>query len=244
VLFQAGNSEAGRAFAVENAEATFIPAATPEAARRDIKILEDLARNRGKDPHALKKLVTFSSVIGSTEEEAKRKQQYLFDHIDYEALQAFFTGVSGVDYFSIPAGTKLGTLRNQVETSEHVRSGFQSVLDVNPELSDDSTWADAIVRTLALPGRFAGTPEQIADHIEEYAQAGVDGFNVVPVQALGGWWDEGVDQVVPVLQKRGLAQKEYTPGTLRKKLTGSDRISPDHRARKVTLDENPAGVEA
>jgi hypothetical protein len=86
-----------------------------------------------------------------------------------------------------------------------------------------------------MSAQFAGTPEQIADLVQEYAEAGVDGFNVVPVQTLGGWWNEWVDHVVPVLQQRGLAQREYAPGTLRKKLTGSDRIGNYHRARQLTI---------
>ncbi|MGI4861923.1 MAG: hypothetical protein ACRYHA_34335 [Janthinobacterium lividum] len=48
--------------------------------------------------------------------------------------------------------------------------------------------------------RFAGTPERIADEVERYAEAGVDGFNVFPVATLGRW-DEFVDEAVSVLQR-------------------------------------------
>jgi FMN-dependent oxidoreductase (nitrilotriacetate monooxygenase family) len=235
LLFQAGNSPAGREFAVANAEATFIPARTPAGAKRKIEELDQLAQSRGRDPKTLKKLVGFGVVIGSTEEEAKRKQQYLFDNFDFDALRGHLTGGTGVDYFNIPPGTKLKDLRRQLETSPGIRGDLHGILDLNPDLTDDSTWDEAIVRTLASPGQFAGTPEQIADLVEEFAEAGVDGFNVTPVQTLGGWWAEWVDHVVPILQQRGLAQREYTPGTLRKKLTGSDKIGSYHRAHQVTI---------
>jgi hypothetical protein len=57
----------------------------------------------------------------------------------------------------------------------------------------------------------------------------------VPITTLG-WWDEWVDNVVPVLQARGLAQTEYAPGTLREKLfRNGDRLPEAHHARKLSL---------
>jgi alkanesulfonate monooxygenase SsuD/methylene tetrahydromethanopterin reductase-like flavin-dependent oxidoreductase (luciferase family) len=53
VLFQAGNSPAGREFAVRNAEVTFLPSNTPDAAKRDIARLDDLARHRDDQPPLL-----------------------------------------------------------------------------------------------------------------------------------------------------------------------------------------------
>ncbi|MCB8877504.1 NtaA/DmoA family FMN-dependent monooxygenase [Acidisoma silvae] len=240
VLFQAGNSTAGREFAVRNAEVTFLPSATPEAAARDIAILNDLARQNGRDPRSLKKIVTLSTVIGSTEAEAKRKQAYLHEYTDFDAFQAFLSGGSGIDYFNIPPETTLRELKEQYDTSEHVRSGFRRILERNPDVDLDSTWGGHLVKTALLPGRFAGTPEQIADEVQRWADAGVDGFNVVPITTLG-WWDEWVDHVVPVLQARGLAQTEYAPGTLREKLfrTG-DRLSESHHARTIGLQNASA----
>jgi len=243
VLFQAGNSTAGREFAVRNAEVTFLPSATPEAAKRDIEILNNLARQNGRDPRSLKKIVTLSTVIGSTEEEAKRKQAYLHDNTDFAALQAFLSGGSGIDYFSISPDTTIGELKRRYDTSDHVRSGFRRILDANPNLDLDSTWGEHLVKTALLPGRFAGTPEQIADEVQRWADAGVDGFNVVPITTLG-WWDEWVDNVVPVLQARGLAQTEYVPGTLREKLfRNGDRLPETHYARKIGL-KNPVTAKS
>ncbi|SNB70929.1 FMN-dependent oxidoreductase, nitrilotriacetate monooxygenase family [Arboricoccus pini] len=236
VLFQAGNSTAGREFAVRNAEVTFLPSATPEAAVRDIAILDDLALRLGRDPKSLKKIVTLSTVIGSTEEEARRKQAYLHEHTDFAAFQAFLSGNSGIDYFNIPPETTIRELQERYASSEHVRSGFRRILDRNPDLDLDATWGEHLVQTALLPGRFAGTPEQIADEVQRWADAGVDGFNVVPITTLG-WWDEWVDHVVPVLQARGLAQSEYTPGTFRQKLFGAgDRLADSHRARAIGLN--------
>lgn len=62
---------------------------------------------------------------------------------------------------------------------------------------------------------FAGTPEQVADAIQHWFQSGAaDGFNIMP-PVLPSGLDIFVDQVVPILQDRGLFRREYTGRTLR-----------------------------
>lgn len=77
-----------------------------------------------------------------------------------------------------------------------------------------------------------GTPEQIADELASWQDAGVDGVNLVN---LGGHvpYEEFVDHVAPVLQERGLMQREYAEGTLRHKLFGrGDRLPARHPAAR------------
>jgi alkanesulfonate monooxygenase SsuD/methylene tetrahydromethanopterin reductase-like flavin-dependent oxidoreductase (luciferase family) len=63
-----------------------------------------------------------------------------------------------------------------------------------------------------------GTPEQIADGLEEWFVAGAaDGFNIMPPWFPGAF-DDFVEQVVPILQKRGLFRTEYSGRTLREHL--------------------------
>lgn len=62
---------------------------------------------------------------------------------------------------------------------------------------------------------FTGTPEQVADAIQEWFHAGAaDGFNIMP-PVLPSGLEVFVDQVVPILQERGLFRTEYTASTLR-----------------------------
>lgn len=240
VLFQAGNSTAGRQFAIRNAEVTFLPSLTPATARGDVRLLRDEAAAIGRDPDTLKTLVQLSTVIGSTEEEARRKQQYLYDNIDFDGLVGFYSGGSGIDFTSIDPETPLSVLRDQVALGDHVRSIFRSIVEADLGQGRDLTWREYLLSHALLPGKFAGTPEQIADHVQEWVDAGVDGFNVVPITTLG-WWDEWVDHVVPVLRSRGLAQTEYREGTLRQKLFGAgDRLPDSHHGRRIGL--TPATV--
>jgi alkanesulfonate monooxygenase SsuD/methylene tetrahydromethanopterin reductase-like flavin-dependent oxidoreductase (luciferase family) len=61
----------------------------------------------------------------------------------------------------------------------------------------------------------SGTPEQIADLIEDWFRDGAaDGFNVMP-PILPAQFDVFVGEVVPILQQRGLFRTEYKGSMLR-----------------------------
>jgi hypothetical protein len=56
---------------------------------------------------------------------------------------------------------------------------------------------------------------QVADEIQRWFQNGAaDGFNIMPPWLPGGF-DAFADEVVPILQSRGLFRTEYSGGTLR-----------------------------
>jgi len=65
--------------------------------------------------------------------------------------------------------------------------------------------------------RFAGTAEEVADGLQQwFEQRAADGFII-----QGGTPDtfpRFVDQVVPILQQRGLFRREYPGTTLRESL--------------------------
>ena len=62
---------------------------------------------------------------------------------------------------------------------------------------------------------FAGTPEQVADTIVEWAEAGAaDGFNVMP-PVLPSGLEAFTDHVIPLLRQRGVFRTEYSGRTLR-----------------------------
>jgi len=85
----------------------------------------------------------------------------------------------------------------------------------------------------------AGTPEQIADEFQAWTEAGVDGFNIA-YAVTPGTFEEFVDGVVPVLQKRGMMQTEYEDGTLREKIYGAGhaRLSLPHPAAQYRRSES------
>jgi hypothetical protein len=77
--------------------------------------------------------------------------------------------------------------------------------------------------------RVTGTPEQIADQLALWQEAGIDGINVINA-TIPGSYTEFITHVMPVLRKRGLAKEAYTPGTLRRKFFGRDTVPGTHPA--------------
>ena len=75
---------------------------------------------------------------------------------------------------------------------------------------------------------LVGTPEQVADELADWGEHGVDGFNLM-YSVTPGTFADFVDGVVPVLQARGLMQRDYEPGPLRRRVLGEgDRLPERH----------------
>lgn len=221
VLFQAGSSDAGRSFAAAHAEAQFLGAPNPELAASSIDSVRRLLRKNGRHADDLVFLQGLSFVVGSTEEEATRKSRELDSAIDHRAMIAHLTGAMGVDP---------GQHAPDEPLSEWKIEGVQSLLE---GIRARTGKQEPTVRDLSLlsgrSGRVTGTPEQIADQLVLWRAAGIDGVNVINATLPGTYLEFG-EHVMPVLRKRGLAKKAYTPGTLRQKIFGRDRLPDTHPA--------------
>ncbi|AJW42523.1 xenobiotic compound monooxygenase, DszA [Rhodococcus sp. B7740] len=223
LLFQAGSSPTGRRFAARNAEAQFIASPTPEAARSLIADTRRLVVEAGRSPGDLEFFQGLSFVIGSTESEARRREAELDEYVDDEAMIAHAAGGIGIDLGSYDLDTPIGQVQGQ---------GSQSTL---AWLREAITDREPTVRDLAhmrtRSGRVVGTPESIADRLEQWRDAGVDGINVIN-STIPGSYLEFIEHLMPVLRQRGLAQREYGRGTVRAKLTGRDRLPASHPAAR------------
>jgi alkanesulfonate monooxygenase SsuD/methylene tetrahydromethanopterin reductase-like flavin-dependent oxidoreductase (luciferase family) len=66
--------------------------------------------------------------------------------------------------------------------------------------------------------QLVGTPEQVADQMEQiWRETGCHGFNMTP-HIMPSSIVDFVDQVVPILQQRGIYRTEYTGKTFRENL--------------------------
>jgi N-acetyl-S-(2-succino)cysteine monooxygenase len=66
---------------------------------------------------------------------------------------------------------------------------------------------------------FSGTPEQVAKTLEQwFTERAADGFNIGNLTHAG--LELFVDEVVPILQRRGLYRHEYEGKTLRENFIG------------------------
>jgi len=208
VLFQAGSSEDGREFCARHAEATFIGARNPKGASSNISDVRARAVAAGRDADDILFFQGLSFVVGSSEAEAKRLAGEVNDRMSTEGLLAHISGSLGVDLSGYDPEEPIGELYS---------NGVQGFLKGLIEAAPDKTWTFGdLVKWVALT-RVVGTPEQVADELEQWQAAGVDGINVVYI-TTPGTFEDFIDNVSPVLQDRGLMQREYAPGTLREKL--------------------------
>lgn len=209
VLYQAGSSGRGREFAAKHAEGTFVVFPSVDGARKGIAEQRALAVANGRRADDLKFIQGFSFVVGSTMEEAWAKSAEIDRWVSYEGLAAHISRDMGIDLARYDPDMP-------IEQTDAVGiQGYARVFeDANPgkkaKVSD-------VAGALSYNLRIVGTPESIADELEQWQDAGIDGVNVI-AQYYPESYVDFVEHVIPVLQERGLAQREYAPGTLRERM--------------------------
>ncbi|MET8012133.1 LLM class flavin-dependent oxidoreductase [Streptomyces sp. NPDC005271] len=214
LLVQAGSSEDGKEFAARHAEAVFTAQQNLADAQTFAKDLTSRLARHGRTRDQLKILPGICPVIGSTEAEARALDAELTElQVPEYGLQQL-SGMLGIDLTGLPLDGPLPELPEERDINGN-KSRFTLVAELARR--DNLTLRELIARLGGGRGHrvFAGTPEQIADELEEwFTEGAADGFNIMPPHLPGGL-DDFVDHVVPILQRRGLFRTEYTGRTLR-----------------------------
>ena len=213
VIVQAGGSEAGRQLAAETAEAIFAAQTDIEAGREFYADVKGRMRALGRTPDHLKVLPACFVVIGDTVAEAQAKRA---------RLDSLVHAASAIASLSIQLGTDAskfdpdGPLPD-IPESNASKSGRERAIRL-------ATRENLTVRQLAqrMGGysglAMVGTPQTIADEMEQWMDApACDGFTIM-FPYLPGGLDDFVEKVVPELQRRGRFRTEYEGKTLRENL--------------------------
>ena len=232
VFVQAGSSETGRRFAARHAEAVFtaqMEKRTAQAFYADVKALV-VAEGRAPDQALI--LPGLSPVIASTEAEALRMAQSLNDLTDPEVgRKRLSSRFGGYDFSHLPLDKPLAPEDfPDPSTVQAARSRTEVIVDLVKR--EKFTLRQLLAYLAGARGHFttAGTPEQIADLIEDWFNDGAaDGFNLMP-PLLPSMLDVFVTEVIPLLQRRGLFRTAYTGRTLREHF-GLDRPAVAHAPR-------------
>ncbi|MFD7324074.1 LLM class flavin-dependent oxidoreductase [Streptomyces sp. NPDC059875] len=214
LLVQAGSSEDGKEFAAQYAEAVFTAQQTLADGQAFYKDLKSRLARHGRREDQLLVLPGIAPVIGSTEAEARALEQELTELQIPEYGLAQLSGMLGTDLTGLPLDGPLPELPEEREINGN-KSRFTLVAELARR--DGLTVRELIARLGGGRGHrvFAGTPEQIADELQEwFTEGAADGFNIMPPLLPGGL-EDFVDQVVPILQHRGLFRTEYSGRTLR-----------------------------
>jgi alkanesulfonate monooxygenase SsuD/methylene tetrahydromethanopterin reductase-like flavin-dependent oxidoreductase (luciferase family) len=224
-LFQAGSSDRGRRFAATHAESTFLFAPSPEYVSDQVAKLRALESQAGRAPGSVKVFAGLHVIVGSTEAEVARKLDEFDEYLDLDHMIAHIGGGIGVDLGGLPHDATLGDVSTDGARGV-LEALFASVPGKNPTVGD-------VARYRARNQLIAGTPEQVADEVERWQDAGMDGLNLINFTVPGTYTDF-IDGALPELQARGLTQTEYGPGsTLRERVSDGavgPTIASDHPA--------------
>jgi len=215
LLVQAGSSQDGREFAARYAEAVFTAQQTLGDAQEFYADLKDRARRLGRDPDLVKILPGIVPIIGSTEAEARALEDELEELIVPEYGLAQLANVLEVPAQTLALDRLLPDEVFDRPLVEGAQSRYQLITDLARR--ENLTVRQLIGRLGGGRGHrtFAGTPEQVADTIGDWWDAGAaDGFNVMPA-ALPAGLEAFVEHVIPILRQRGAFRTEYTGRTLR-----------------------------
>ncbi|KAB7704713.1 NtaA/DmoA family FMN-dependent monooxygenase [Bacillus aerolatus] len=217
VIFQAGASSRGRKFAAKHAELVFIASTSMEKTKNTVTAFREEALKAGREADELKIITMITPIVGATEEEAEAKYKEYKKYASYEGALALVGGWTGVDMDGLKPGEEIQYVQNDA-----IRSTLKSFSHLTVEETAD------FVGVGGFGPVVVGSPEQVADSLEEWVDVtGVDGFNVA-YAITPGTFEDFVEYVVPILQERGLVQKEYGEGTFRRKLFNSDHLPAHH----------------
>ena len=217
VLVQAGSSDIGRRFAARHAEAVFTAHLEKTTAQAFYADLKRLVAEEGRDPEQVLILPGLSPMIGSTEAEAQRLTRETNDLCDPEVGRKRLSGrFGGYDFSHLPLDRPLTPDDFPDPASvQAARSRTEVILGL---VRRERPTLRQLLGTLAgARGHFifSGTPEQVADTIEDWFTDGAaDGFNIMP-PLLPTMLDVFSAEVIPILQRRGLFRTAYEGSTLR-----------------------------
>lgn len=214
VIFQAGSSKAGIAFSAQEADAVFAIIPTLEEAQRYYIDVKEQTAALERNPDDVLVLQGISPIIGDTIEVAERKYEELAGLVTIEQALAFLGRLfEHHDFSQYPLDEPFPDIGGIGQNS------FRSDTD---RIKSEARKKNLTLRQVALREAtprtpFMGTPEQVANLIEAwYEQNAADGF--VLIANLPSELELFVEQVVPILQKRGIFRTDYEGTTLRENL--------------------------
>lgn len=217
VLVQAGSSDTGRRFAARYAEAVFTAHMEQATAKSFYTDLKALAVTEGRKPEQVLVLPGLSPIIGSTEAEASRLEHELGELSDTDVgLQRLSGRFGGFDFGHLPLDRPLSPEDfPDPSTVQAARSRTEVIVGV--VRNERPTMRQLLAKLAGARGHytFTGTPEQLADLMQDWFVGGAcDGFNLMP-QILPYMLDVFIAEVVPILRRRGLYRTCYDGDTLR-----------------------------
>ena len=229
VIFQAGASSRGRAFAAKHAEGVFISPATAEQAREVSDDIRNRAVEAGRSRDSVKVFTLLTVITGESDEAAQAKYRDYLSYANGEGMLSFYGGWTGIDFSEYDPDQPLEAIDND---------SIRSVLELLATADPDRKWTPRdIIKHRSIGGLgpvLVGGPKTVADEMERWVDVGgIDGFNLA-YAITPGTFEDLVEFIVPELQRRGRVRTAYEGDTLRENLLDgtSSYAADDHPAAR------------
>ena len=221
VLFQAGASGRGMAFAARHAEVVFTNGSDAAGTRRNVERVREAAVAAGRDPARIKFVTSVAVVTGADDAEAEAKFDEYRRFYDGEGSIIHFSSMSGVDFAGVP--------RDEVLRAVATDASQSTIGQFDPSEAGRAWTLEQAVNPPRGFGRartLVGGPARVADAMEDWLhQSGTDGINLLGLVNPASHADFATF-VVPELRRRGLRPERS--GSLRERLfPGSASARPD-----------------
>ncbi|PAU85836.1 nitrilotriacetate monooxygenase [Kocuria sp. WN036] len=226
VIFSAGGGENGLEIAGRYASAVIGATFTIEDARAQRMAIREAARRAGRNPDEVKFFAGVMPAIGPTKRAALDRRVALGEH----------TFPARVPYLGSMLGLELDV--NQLDqplSPAQLAAARPSPFDPRSPRALEVAREGWTIREVLAHGVIDYHPTPVgpasvtADHLQEWFEAGAaDGF-WVSIDVYEDGIDTFVDEVVPVLQERGLYHLDYEGSTLRENLGAHAQYGLDPR---------------
>ncbi|WP_153785458.1 LLM class flavin-dependent oxidoreductase [Pseudomonas sp. EMN2] len=237
VLFQAGSSARGLAFAGNHAECVFISGQDKAATRAQVDKVRAAAQAAGRDPQAVKVFMGITVIVAASEDQARALHAEYLHYASPEAGVAHFASSTGIDFSRYGLDEPIGFAKGN------------AIQSATRQLKDSAWTRRRLLEQHALGGRYVtlvGNPEQVAEQLIGWLDdTGLDGFNLTRTVTPESF-EAFINLVVPELQRRGRYKTAYAEGTLREKLFASDHphLPADHPGSTYRNTHTPAPTGA
>jgi FMN-dependent oxidoreductase (nitrilotriacetate monooxygenase family) len=221
VIYQAGASQKGKQFSAEHAEVIFVTFPTAEVGARHMADLRAVAASAGRPLNRVKALQAAFTLVAPTRKEVRQQAAAIAQLVSREGEFAKLCAWIGVDLADLSDDLSIDDL--SLEASQSIRAFLK-------RHNAERDWTIGDLRSIAIMSRsphrrtgwLIGTPEAVADQMEEFtAVSGVDGFNLIPCPP-GRGIDAICDLLIPELRRRGLVREGPAAAeTLRERYFGS-----------------------
>ena len=222
VLYQAGASPRGLAFAAQHAECVFMNGGPPAV------VGQGIARLRALGGRPKKVFVGATLVLGRSDAEAAEKLAEYRAHSSTEGALAHASASLGLDFNRFAMDEPITAESNAIQSNVTAMARAMGGTLTRRGLIDQF-----ILGSRQKP--IVGSVDSVADTLIAYVrESGADGFNLSRT-VFPECLEDVVELLVPALQERGAYKTAYAPGTYREKLFGPG-------ARYSTSSSSPRGL--